>query len=55
VRGDEHHHYGLVTVKAKEGIEVTSFSVIGDGTPKTILDSFAIVSSGDEIDQSRGE
>ena len=37
------HHYALVHVKAKGEIEVEVFSVVGDGTPKSLLDRFVIV------------
>jgi acid phosphatase type 7 len=42
-RDDTAHHYALITVRATGALRVDVYSVIGDGTPKSLLDSFQIV------------
>lgn len=45
VRDDTVHHYALITVRATRELVVNIYSVVGDGAPKTALDSFCVVAS----------
>ncbi len=42
VRDDTAHHYAMVDVTASGELAVTVYSVVGDGSPKTLLDRFVI-------------
>ena len=44
VRDDTAHHYAMIRVRAVGELGVEVYSVIGDGSPKTLLDRFAICS-----------
>lgn len=46
VRDDTAHHYALVTLRAAGELEVSAYSVVGDGSAKTLLDRFRIVAAG---------
>jgi acid phosphatase type 7 len=43
VRDDTAHHYAVVSVRRDGELEVTTYSLVGDMTPKTVVDSFRIV------------
>lgn len=45
IRDDTAHHYALVKVCATGEIKVNVYSVVGNGAPKLLLDSFRIVDS----------
>ena len=45
LRDDTAHHYALVTVRGSRELAVNIYSVLGDGMPKRLLDSFYIVAS----------
>jgi len=42
VRDDTAHHYAMVDVSASGELAVTVYSVVGDGSPKVLLDHFVI-------------
>jgi 3',5'-cyclic AMP phosphodiesterase CpdA len=42
-RDDTSHHYALVNVQAAGEVAVEIYGVVGDGTPKSLVDSFRIV------------
>jgi hypothetical protein len=41
-RDDTAHHYALVTIRATAELTVNVYSLVGDGSPKTLIDSFRI-------------
>ena len=45
VRDDTRHHYAIVSVKATGALVVDVYGLVGDGTPKTLVDSFSIVNA----------
>lgn len=43
VRDDSLHHYALVSVRRQGELELTTYGLAGDGSPRRVLDSFRIL------------